>query len=119
MTGSIIQDAEAGAHTVPSPIVMDRKGLVEIIGCRAFTLDGCQVLDSAEAGLYLEGGERVAITGCTIADQRATKKMRAAVEWIGSGRANYLAGNILAPGRDATVRIAPDAGVRIGDNLEA
>ena len=119
LTGSTIQDAEAGEHTVPSPVTIVRKGLVEVTGCRAFTLSGCQVLDSAEAGVYLEGGEMVSITSCTIADQRATKKMRAAIEWIGNGRANYLAGNILGQGREAAVRIAPNANVRIGDNHEA
>jgi len=119
LTGSIIQDAEAGEHTVPSPVEITRKGLVEIIACRAFTLSGCQVLDAADAGVYLEGGEMVSITSCTIADQRATKKMRAAIEWIGDGRGNYLAGNILGKGREAAVRIAPNASVRIGDNLEA
>ena len=119
LTGSIIQDAEAGEHTVPTPVVIERKGLVELLRCSRFTLSGCQVLDSAEAGVYLEGGEMVSITACTIADQRETKKMRAAIEWVGDGGDNYLAGNILGKGREDAVQIASSAGVRVGDNLEA
>jgi hypothetical protein len=79
MSGSVIQDAYAGTHTVDSPAVLERQGLVEIIDCTRVTLNGCHIIDGAPYGVYVQGSQGVSIEACTIVDSREQKKMLAPI----------------------------------------
>jgi len=117
-TASVLQDAEAGEHTVNTPVVMERLGLLEVLHCRRFTIQGCQILDGATNGIYLEGGDQIQINGCTITDQREETKMDTAIRWEGAGAGNLVTANILGPGKNGHTHISPEANATLLQNLE-
>jgi hypothetical protein len=117
-TGSVLQEAEAGAHTVETPATMARKGLLELLDCRRFAVQGCQILDAAEAGIYLEKGAQVLLSGCTITGQHETPRMDCAIRWEGPGEGNAILGNLLGPGRNGHTQIAAEAQVHVASNVE-
>lgn len=117
-TGSIIHDAFAGGHTVSTPAVLDRRGLVEVLDSRRITISACQILDPGLPGIYLEGSSFVNIQGCTILDSRDEEKMPHAIQWIGSGKANQVGNCTLGKGTGGAINAALESGVKIGENVE-
>lgn len=79
ITGMILQDCQAGKHTVPGVVAIERQGLLEMINCRRFNITGSQVFDGAPYGMFLDGCSDTVITGCTVLDNRTEKKMQAAI----------------------------------------
>jgi hypothetical protein len=114
-TGNVLQDAEAGRHTASSPVEIEREGLLEVIGCNVFTLGACQIVDSAQSGLYVQGSSHVLVSGCTVLDTRGEPMMTEAVRWTGSGRANAMHGNVLGPGTRGTTAVDETADVQNHD----
>ena len=79
ITGMILQDSQAGKHTVPNTVPIERQGLLELFNCRRFNISGSQVFDGAPHGIYLENCTDTIITGCTVLDNREAKLMRSAI----------------------------------------
>ena len=91
LTGTLIQDALAGEHTVAGVVPIERQGLVELIRCRRINLTGVQSLEGNPYALYLEDCSDTVITGCSLFDTRAMPLLKAAVKWVGQGTGNLVA----------------------------
>jgi hypothetical protein len=117
LSGSIIHDAFAGEHTVTTPVVQARKGLVEVLNSQRISINGCQILDPGLAGVHVEASSYVNIQGCTILDAREEQKMPHAIEWSGAGAWNQVGGCTLGQGTGGPVNAVPESGVRLRENL--
>ena len=116
LTGLLIEDAEAGRHTVPGVVPISRQGLVEIIRCKRVNLSGVQILDPTPHGLYLEDCAETLVTGCTILDDRQPKRMGYAVLWTGAAApGGMIAQCRLGRGTEGDARV-PEA-VKLQGNL--
>jgi hypothetical protein len=111
----VIQDCQAGRHTVPEAAARERLGLIELVRCRRVNLSGVQVLDSAPYGIYLRDCADTLIQGCTILDGRPTTRLQSAILWEGEGSGNLVA-NCRLQGEPARAVVAP-AHVRQWNNL--
>ncbi|MHB8861464.1 MAG: right-handed parallel beta-helix repeat-containing protein [Pirellulaceae bacterium] len=90
ITGLLIEDAEAGHHTVEGAVPIERDGLIELVRCRRVNVSGTQVLNPTPHGIFLEECSDTLISGCSILDGRQPPQMRAAVQWIGPGEGNMI-----------------------------
>ena len=106
VSGVLIEDAEAGRHTVPGTVPLDREGLVELIRCNRFNISGTQVLDGTPYGIVLEDCSNTLINGCTVLEDRKEQKMRAAIFWRGEGAGNLVASSRIGRGSEGDL-IAP------------
>lgn len=106
ISGVLIEDAEAGRHTVPNTIPLKREGLVEFIRCSRLNVSGTQVLDGTPYGMLLEDCRETLINGCTILDDRTPKQMKAAILWRGDGTGNAVSCSRIGRGTEADL-IAP------------
>lgn len=79
--GTLIEDCNAGMHTVPGTVPIKRDGLLELVRCRRVNVTGCQVFDGVPNGVYLEDCSDTLLTGCTVLDRREKKLMRSAILW--------------------------------------
>lgn len=116
-SSSIIHDAFAGEHTVSTPVVLERKGLVEILRSKRVTVSACQILDPGVAGIHVDSSSFVNIHGCTILDAREEQKMPHAIHWTGEGAWNQITASTLGQGTGGPVNAAPESDVKLGDNL--
>lgn len=107
LTGVQIQDAQAGEHTVPNTVPIERMGLVELVRCRRMQLTGVQVLEGTPAAVYLEDCQDTLLTGCLINDAREMPLAEASIRWTGTGSGN-LVSNCRA---NRPLEIAESAGV--------
>jgi len=115
ISGVLIQDCQAGKHTVPGTVPLVRSGLIELIGCRRVTISGTQVIDGSPYGIYLEECSDTLINGCSILDSRDRPLMKTAIRWNGTGAGNMIAASRIGSGTDGHV-VAPEH-VRLSDNL--
>jgi len=90
LNGFLIQDAQAGKHTVTSAVPIQRDALVELVRCKRVNMTGCQILDGTPTGVLIDDCEDTLISSCTIIDQREAKLMKTGVDWRGSARGNML-----------------------------
>lgn len=107
ISGMLIQDCQAGQHTVPGAVPIERQGLLELIRCRRVTISGTQVLEGTPNGIYLEDCSDTLITGSTVLDGRDPKHMTAAIRWTGKGHGNLIATSRLGKGMEEDV-VAPE-----------
>ncbi|HEX5447541.1 MAG TPA: right-handed parallel beta-helix repeat-containing protein, partial [Pirellulales bacterium] len=119
LSGSILQDCQAGQHTVADAVPQQREGLLEIVRCRRVNLSGCQVLDGQPYGILVEDSQQISITGTSVLETRDERKTRAAIRWRGKGSGNFLTANTLGRGTEDTWQIDDEAGVKLGENLVA
>jgi hypothetical protein len=115
LTGLVLEDAEAGQHTVPGVVPIVRNGLLELIRCRRMNISGSQILDGSQAGIHLEDCDEVLITGCTITDDRLPPMMEAAIRWRGGGAASMIATSRIGRGRQTDLDVP--AAVRLVEIL--
>ena len=115
ITGTIIQDCQAGKHTVPETVPISRQGLLELINCRRFNVTGSQVFDGAPYGMYLENCSDTVISGCTVLDNRTDKKMQAAIHFKQPTRCLVTSSRL---GKGTEHVIQTDADVLQANNLE-
>jgi hypothetical protein len=115
LSGLLIQDAQAGKHTVAGAVPIVREGLIEFLRCHRVTISGVQVLEGTPYGLYLEDCSDMLITGCTILDTRRPRQMQAAVLWRGAGTGNLIGNCRLGEGTVGT--IVETGQVQMGVNL--
>ena len=115
ISGLLIEDAEAGKHTVPGAVPIVRQGLIELVRCRRMNISGTQVLDATPNGFYLEDCSDTLISGCTILDDRQPQQMQAAIRWMGSGSGNLVTHSRIGTGTEADI-ICPDH-VRVRGNV--
>jgi len=90
LNGNIIQDAQAGKHTVANAVELEREALVEIVRCQRMNLNGNQILDGTPIGLLLEDCEDSLISANSIIDHRDPKQMTTGVAFRGKGTGNML-----------------------------
>ena len=113
--GLVIQDCQAGRHSVAEAGPQTREGLIELIRCRRINVQGFQILEPAPYGLFLDECSDTLVTGCTILDGRTPALMQAAVRWQGAGSGNLIAHCRLGKGSAGAVIAEPH--VRQWDNL--
>jgi polygalacturonase len=101
LNGFLIQDAQAGKHTVTNAVPIERDALVELVRCRRVNMTGCQILDGTPTGVLIDDCEDTLISSCTIIDQREAKMMKTGVDWRGSTRGNMLVQSRIGGARKA------------------
>jgi hypothetical protein len=107
ITGLLIEDAEAGAHTVDKAVPIVRDGLIELVRCRRINLAGTQVLNPTPRGIFLEDCSDTLITGCTVLDHRQPPRMQTAIEWIGQGTGNMITSSRIGAGSQGDIQCPP------------
>jgi hypothetical protein len=90
LNGLVIQDCQAGRHTVAEAGPQSRQGLIELVRCRRINVSGVQILEPAPHGLFLDECSDTLVTGCTILDNRLPALMQAAIRWQGNGTGNLI-----------------------------
>jgi len=103
LTGNIIQDCEAGKHTVPGAKPIVRQGLLEILRCRRVNMTGTQIISGTPYGVFLDSCSDTLINGCTVLDPRPEPMMQAAIRWKGAGSGNMISHCRLGAGTEGTV----------------
>lgn len=98
LNGNLIQDCQAGKHTVPEVTPIVREALVEFVKCRRVNLSGVQIVDGAPYGLLLDQCSETVLSGCSILDSRNPKLMQSAIRWTGDGANNLVTGSRLDGG---------------------
>jgi hypothetical protein len=115
ISGMLIQDSQAGKHTVPGVEPIVRDALIELIRCRRMNISGTEVLDGAPYGISLEDCSDTLITGCTVLDTREPKLARAAIRWKGAGAGNLIASSRLGSGSEGS--IVQEKQAKLADNV--
>jgi hypothetical protein len=82
-SGNILQDCQTGRHQFPEAPELQRRGLLELEGCRNVTLSHSQILDSAPVGIRLSDCRDMILMGLSIEDRREQPLQRHAIEWEG------------------------------------
>ena len=111
LTGVLIEDAEAGQHTLAGAEPIRREALVELVRCRRVNVSGVQILDGTPNGMLLEDCQDTVITGCTVTDDREPKRMEHAVVWTGSGRGGLVAGSRIGRGTKGDLKLPAEVRV--------
>jgi hypothetical protein len=115
LSGLVIQDCQAGRHTVANAGEQSREGLVELVRCRRINISGVQVLEPAPYGFFLDECRDTLVTGCSILDDRTPPLMQAPIRWQGAGSGNLIAHCRLGKGTAGVVLAEPH--VRQWENL--
>lgn len=115
--GAVLQDCQAGQHTVAGARPVIRHGLLEIERCQRINVSGCQILDASPHGVDVRESRQVLISGCTIVDSRSEKRMESAIRWQGTGEDNLATGNHLGAGTAAQPVVDPQSAVTWANNL--
>jgi hypothetical protein len=98
LTGDLIEDADAGRHTLKGVEPVERMGLLELVRCQRFNLNGVQILNGTPHGISIEEGAEILINGCTISETRAQPLMQSAIRWHGDGAKNMVSNCLLSAG---------------------
>ena len=115
LTGVLIQDAEAGTHTIKDAVPLHRDALVELVRCRRMNVTGCQILDGTPISLLLQDCHDALVSSNTVCDQRETKRSTHGIVFRGSGSGNLCCQNRVA---GATVAGIADGGfAKLDGNL--
>jgi hypothetical protein len=117
LNGVIVQDAQAGRHTVTDAVPLERDALVELVRCRRINVNGCQILDGTPVGLLLEDCHDTLVSACTVIDQREEKQMATGIAWKGSGSGNQVCHCRVGGATGTGIDAADSAGVMLSDNL--
>jgi hypothetical protein len=103
LTGVLIQDAQAGTHTVET-VPLEREALVELIRCRRVNMTGCQVLDGTPIGILIEDCADALVSSCSVINQRKVPKMDSAIVFRGKNPGSMLVqSRISGASRDAII----------------
>lgn len=115
VTGLLIQDAEAGGHTIKDAVPLVRDALVEVVRCQRVNMTGCQILDGTPINLLFEDCSDVLASSNTVCDQRDVKKTTHGIVFRGKGSGNMCCHNRVA---GATVKAIDDNGIaRVEGNV--
>jgi hypothetical protein len=115
LSGLVIQDCQAGRHTVADAGAQERHGLIELVRCRRVNLSGVEILEGAPYGLFVDECSDTLVSGSSILDGRSPPLMQAAVRWQGKGAGNLIANCRLGKGTAGVVMAEPH--VRDWNNL--
>ncbi|HAA49026.1 MAG TPA: hypothetical protein DCE43_04855, partial [Planctomycetaceae bacterium] len=121
LTGLLIEDAEAGEHTVAGAEPIRREALVELVRCRRVNVSGVQILDGTPNGMLLQDCRDTTITGCTITDDREPKQMEHAIVWTGTGHGGLVAHSRIGRGTRGDVKLPAEVTVDgiVGDGVKS
>lgn len=115
VTGLLIQDAEAGGHTIKDAVPLVRDALVEVVRCQRMNVTGCQILDGTPISLLFEDCSDVLVSSNTVCDQREVKKTTHGIVFRGKGTGNLCCQNRVG---GATVAAIEDNGLaRLNGNF--
>ena len=89
LNGLLIQDAQAGTHTVKT-VPLEREALVELIRCRRVNMTGCQILDGTPSGALIEDCTDTLVSSCTVMDQRDSPLMQSGIVFRGKNPGSML-----------------------------
>ncbi|MCH2126560.1 MAG: right-handed parallel beta-helix repeat-containing protein [Pirellulaceae bacterium] len=89
--GNVIEDAEAGTHTVET-VPLERLGLIELERCQRMSITGTQILDPTPCGLHIRDCDDLLIQGCTIHDAREKMAMTTPIDWQGKATTGLISG---------------------------
>lgn len=103
ITGLLIEDAEAGRHTVANTVQIERDALLELVRCRRVNVTGCQILDPTPVGIFANDCSETSINHCTVLDDRNPQKMTTGIKWTGQGTGNRIFGCRIGKGTDAAI----------------
>jgi hypothetical protein len=107
ISGVVLRDALAGVTAVPLADSDERVAALELVRCKRVNVSGSQFLDPAPNGVYVEDCADVLLTGCTVLEDRAAKKMEAAVRWKGGTEGSLIAVCRLGRGTQGVI-VGPD-----------
>src|SRR3712207_7993399 len=57
----------------PANAPADRTAALELVRCRRVNVSGCQFIDPAPHGVWVEDCADILLTGCTILDRKSTR----------------------------------------------
>ena len=117
ISGCVIQDASAGKTTVIGAKAFPRLGLIELVRSRQIGMSGCQILDGASCGVYVEDSSNVLLSGLTITEDEAETARESLVCWRGTGEGNLITGCHIGRGGMRSLAIDREAGVALQANL--
>lgn len=103
ITGLLIEDAEAGRHTVANTVQIERDALLELVRCRRVNVTGCQILDPTPVGIFADDCSETSINHCTVLDDRNPQKMTTGIKWTGQGTGNRIFGCRIGKGTVAAI----------------
>ncbi len=112
LSGSTLHEFQSGRDKNAD----DRQGLLEIIRCARFTINGCQILDGYPGAICVSDSRDISITGCTLLERRRKKETVSMVSWKGAGSGNLLSNNRIGNGTAGALSIDEAAGVQISHN---
>jgi len=112
LTGVLIEDAQAGKHTVPEAVPIRREALIELVRCSRMNISGTQALDGTPLGMLLEDCTDTVITGCTVLDGRSPKRMTAAIRWRGATDGSLVAESRIGRGTETDLDVPDSLTVR-------
>lgn len=115
INGLLIEDAEAGKHTVEGAVPLVREALLELVRCRRVNVSGTQVLEGTPVGIKLLDCQETLLHGCTVLDHREPRLMETAVVWQGAGTGNGLVNCRIGRGSRATLEV--DDQVHLAGNI--
>ena len=95
LTGDLIEDAQAGKHTVKTDVKFQRDGLLELIRCQNFNISGTRIQDGVPCGVFIVDSSGILINGCSIIDQRQKPLLKVPLIWKGAGSQNMISNCIL------------------------
>ncbi len=107
ISGLLIEDAEAGKHTVGGVVPISREALLELKNCNRVNVSGTQVLDGTPIGILVSDCSNTSINGCTIHDDRMPKQMKTAVKWTGKGKGNQISNCRVGKGTESDLDLDP------------
>ncbi|NQV23646.1 MAG: right-handed parallel beta-helix repeat-containing protein, partial [Rhodopirellula sp.] len=115
LNGLLIQDAQAGEHTVAGAVPIDREALVELVRCRRVNVTGCQILDGTPTGLLIDHCENTLVSSCSIIDQRESSQMKTGIACIAAGRGNMIVQNRISGATQAA--ISAEENIHVNGNI--
>ncbi|MEC9094712.1 MAG: right-handed parallel beta-helix repeat-containing protein [Planctomycetota bacterium] len=113
--GLLIEDAEAGKHTVGGAVPIQREALLELVHCRRVNVSGTQVLEGTPVGILVRNCEETLLSGCTVLDDRKPRLMETGIRWDGAGTGNAIVNCRVGSGAKESLRV--DASVKQSGNL--
>ena len=105
ISGLLIEDAEAGKHTVQGVEQIVRDALLELVQCQRVNISGTQVLDGTPVGIKIQDCDDTLLNGCTVLDDRQPKLMETPIIWTGPGQGNAIVNCRIGNGQQSSIQV--------------
>lgn len=108
LNGLLIEDAQAGKHTVKGVEPIQREALLELVGCHRVNISGVQVLEGTPIGIKLHDCQNTILNGCSVMDDRQPRLMETAIKWTGTQRGNSIVNCRLGAGTKSALQVGAE-----------